>query len=260
MRAYLGDVWQCRHFWLSLVSADLQQRYRRSVLGIGWSLLHPLATTAVLCAAFHEIFHVSVREFVPFLLAGLAWWAYLSTVTIRGCQCFIEAESFIRQHAVPMAVYPLRTVLGALIHFTIALAVVLVLTWCFHGFGNLAALPSLAAGLVLLVVFGWSVALLMGYLNTVFRDVQHLTEIGFQILFYLTPVLYPPAVLQKTRLAWLIEANPLVAYLDLVREPLVDGRAPSLATFAAAVWPTALVTIAALAVLGRLQRRVILYL
>ena len=47
MRGYLADVWRHRHFWLSLVRMDLQSRYRRSVLGIGWSLLHPLATTVV---------------------------------------------------------------------------------------------------------------------------------------------------------------------------------------------------------------------
>src|SRR6516162_9062772 len=128
MRTYIADVWNCRFFWLSLVKMDLQLRYRRSMLGIGWSLLHPVASTIVLCIAFHEIFHISIREYVPLLMAGLAWWGFVSGVTIRGCQCFVEAESYIRQHPLPMAVYPLRTVLGAMIHFLIALTVVMILT------------------------------------------------------------------------------------------------------------------------------------
>src|SRR6267378_4516312 len=142
MRTYLSEVWRSRFFWLSLVKMDLQLRYRRSMLGIGWSLLYPLASTVVLCVAFRDILHISksVREYVPFLMVGLTWWGYVSGVTVQGCQCFVDAESYIRQHSIPMAVYPLRNALGSMIHFVIALSVVLVMVWCFRGFVNLPAL------------------------------------------------------------------------------------------------------------------------
>jgi ABC-type polysaccharide/polyol phosphate export permease len=260
MRAYVAEVWRCRHFWLSLVKMDLQVRYRRSVLGIGWSLLHPIATSLVLCAVFHSIFHVPIREFLPYLMAGLAWWGYFTGVVSRGCQCFVEAESYIRQHPVPMAVYPLRTALGAMIHFLIALAVVLLLTWCFHGFGNLAALPVLAAGVAILLVFGWSAAVLAGYVNTIFRDIQHLTDIGFQVLFYLTPIMYKADVLTNNHMGWLVRFNPLVHLLKIVRDPLVTGQVPSLRAYGAATATALLAAAAATLLLGRLQRKVILYL
>jgi ABC-type polysaccharide/polyol phosphate export permease len=260
MWAYSVEVWRSRYFWLSLVKMDLVTRYRRSVLGIGWSLLHPVASTLVLCVAFHEIFHTPVRTYAPFLMAGLAWWGYVSGVTIRGCQCFVEAESYIRQHPLPMAVYPLRTALGGMFHFLIALGVVLMMVWCFRGFANLRALPVLGVSLVLLLVFGWAVAVLAGYVNSVFRDIQHLSEIGFQILFYLTPIIYPPTSLASTRLAGLVKYNPLVSFLTIVREPLLNGTIPPLATFGAAGLTTLVVTLAAMLVLGRLQKRVILYL
>src|SRR5262249_18391644 len=56
MQAYLGAIWRCRYFWLSLVRMDLRHRYRGSVLGLGWSLLHPIAMTAILCTVFHHLF------------------------------------------------------------------------------------------------------------------------------------------------------------------------------------------------------------
>jgi ABC-type polysaccharide/polyol phosphate export permease len=260
MGKYLAGVWRSRFFWLSLVKMDLQLRYRRSMLGIGWSLVQPLASTLVLCIAFHEIFHTPVREYVPFLMAGLSWWGYISGVTIRGCGCFVEAESYIRQHSLPMAVYPLRTALGAMIHFTIALTVVLCMVCWFRGFGNIAALAVLPFSLALLLVFGWSVSLLAGYVNSLFRDVQHLTDIGFQVLFYLTPIIYPPEVLARTRLAELVKYNPLVPFLTIVRDPLLEGRIPSITAFANALLATAAVTGVAIMMLRRLQRRVILYL
>jgi ABC-type polysaccharide/polyol phosphate export permease len=260
MRTYIADVWNCRFFWLSLVKMDLQLRYRRSMLGIGWSLLHPVASTIVLCIAFHEIFHISIREYVPLLMAGLAWWGFISGVTIRGCQCFVEAEAYIRQHPLPMAVYPLRTVLGAMIHLLIALTVVLILTWCARGFSNIKTLPILLLGLGMLFVFGWSIAVLAGYINSVFRDIQHISEIGFQILFYLTPIIYPPESFAQTRLAQLVQYNPLVPLLTIVRDPLLNGTIPGITTYVAALVPTLLVAVVAMLILGQLQKRVILYL
>jgi lipopolysaccharide transport system permease protein len=230
------------------------------MLGIGWSLIHPLASTLVLCFAFHEIFHTPVRQYVPFLMAGFAWWGYVSGVTIRGCQCFVEAESYIRQHSLPMAVYPLRTALGGMIHFVIALTVVVVMVLCFHRFSNLWTLAVLPFSLALLVVFGWAVAVLAGYVNSVFRDIQHASEIGFQVLFYLTPIIYPPEALARTRLGQLVAYNPLVPLLTIVREPLLEGRIPSPETFQAAVLATFAVTAVATLLLRRLQKRVILYL
>jgi lipopolysaccharide transport system permease protein len=260
MWAYCSRVWGCRYFWLSLVKLDLQTRYRRSMLGVGWSLLQPVANTLVLCLAFHEIFHTSVRQYVPFLMCGFAWWGYISSVTIRGCGCFVEAESYIRQHPVPMAIYPLRTALGAMIHLLIALGVVLCLSWYSHGFRNLPALAVLPVSLMLLLVSGWAVAVLAGYVNSIFRDIQHVTEIGFQVLFYLTPIIYPPESLAHTRLARLVEFNPLVPFLRIIREPLVDGRVPGMEVFATAGVMTLVIAGVASLFLGTLQRRVILYL
>src|SRR5947209_18252651 len=86
MGMYLAEVWGSRYFWLSLVKMDLELRYRRSMLGIGWSLLHPLASTLVLCIAFHEFLGQSIQNYAPFLMVGLAWWGYVSGVAIQGCR------------------------------------------------------------------------------------------------------------------------------------------------------------------------------
>ncbi|GIW81938.1 MAG: sugar ABC transporter permease [Gemmatales bacterium] len=259
MTAYVTDVWQHRHFWLSLVQMDLRARYRRSVLGVGWSLLHPICTTAVLCVAFYKIFNVPVRTYLPFLMCGLSWWGFITGTVGRGCQCFVEAEGYIRQHPAPIAIYPLRAVLGGLIHLLIALAVVLVLTWSLQGFHNLATLPMVAIGLSILLVFGWSMAVLAGYINTIFRDVQHITDIAFQILFYLTPILYPSEILVRSHLAVFVKYNPLTYFLRILREPLL-GALPSWRAYAIALGCTVAVTAVAVPLLGRLQRKVILYL
>src|SRR5262245_49659514 len=187
MVGYVVRIWRLRYFWISLVRNDLRNRYRRSVLGIGWSLLHPLLMTAVLSAVFCPLFEADYRQFAPFLLVGLAFWNFLVTTAVQGCHCFFQGESYIRQQAAPLAIHPLRTVLGTAIHGLAALTVALALAWFVNGFGNLPSLISLAPTLLLLFLLGWSLALCCGLLNVIFQDTQHLVEVLFQILFYLTP-------------------------------------------------------------------------
>jgi ABC-type polysaccharide/polyol phosphate export permease len=253
-------MWQCRNFWLSLVVNDLQLRYRRSVLGVGWSLLHPVATAVVMGAVFHEIFKVPVREFLPYLLCGLACWSYLISAAVQGCQSYIQAESYIRQHPLPLAVYPLRLTLGAVFHFLIALALVVVLKLALRGFDKQPAYLPLLLGILLLFLFGWAITILTGFINVAFRDTQHILEIVFQILFYLTPIMYPAQVLTSSRVGWILDFNPLMPFLELIRKPVLEGQAPSLSCYAAAAAITLVVGVVSALTLGWQQRRVVLYL
>jgi ABC-type polysaccharide/polyol phosphate export permease len=260
MGNYVAAVWRCRFFWMSLVKMDLRTRYRRSVLGMGWSLLHPIAMTTILCTVFHKLFKANIQEYAPFLLAGLATWNYLTTVTLIGCQCLFQGESYIRQYPAPMAIYPLRTALGGIIHFLVALCVVLGLAWYFNGFANLPSLLCLLPTLVLLFVLGWSLALLAGFANVYFQDTQHLCEVGFQILFYATPVMYSGEMLRNNGLGWLVDFNPLTYVLQLVRDPILKGTVPPLETFMIATLTIFALATAASFTLSRLQRRLIFHL
>ncbi|HEY7426534.1 MAG TPA: hypothetical protein VH682_20030, partial [Gemmataceae bacterium] len=233
MIAYLGTIWKCRFFWLSLVKMDLASRYRGSVLGICWSLLHPIAMTAILCVVFRYAFNMpNVRRFAPHLFTGLTFWGFFSSVLVQGCDCFFLGESYIRQFPAPMAIYPLRTVLASAFHFSIGLLLAISIALlagpapdqAFAGAGRrhpaqvhgknstgqtapasvscaipnepakppenvsagqspeeelsrtlqLRAFPSLLPTLLLLLMFGWSVAILFGLLNVRFRDTRHL--------------------------------------------------------------------------------------
>src|ERR1700751_2144607 len=95
MGAYLGALWRCRYFWLSLVKMDLRTRYRGSVLGMGWSLLQPVAMTIILCTVFHKLFQTPVRDYSLFLISGLTAWNFVLNVTLQGCQALFHAEAYI---------------------------------------------------------------------------------------------------------------------------------------------------------------------
>jgi lipopolysaccharide transport system permease protein len=262
MLAYFVSVWKCRNFWLSLVVNDLQLRYRRSVLGVGWSLLHPLAQTLVMGVVFHFIFKTPIREFLPYLLCGLTCWTYLTDAIIQGCESYIQAENYIRQHPLPLAVYPLRTTLGGMIHCLIGLALVLVLKLGLQGVGKPPEAFSLMLGILASFLFGWAVSILAGFVNIAFRDTKHILEVVFRILFYLSPIIYPKnsEVLTSTPIGWMLAFNPLTPFIEMIRQPLLDGRPASLTCYASGAGIILALALTAAATLGYQQRKVVFYL
>ena len=260
MFAYAASIWECRNFWLSLVVNDLHLRYRRSVLGVGWSLAHPLATTLVLGSVFHVIFDRPIREYLPCLLCGLGCWAYLTGVITQGCQNYIHAESYIRQHTLPLAVFPLRTTLVVMIHFLIALMLVVALSVGLRGWSHAPNMLALLLTLPVLLIFGWGISTISGFVNIAFRDTQHILEVVFQILFYMTPIIYPAEILARTPIGRIAAYNPLTPFIDLVREPLLNGCSASLSTWYSVLLITLVVVVVSALSLRLQQRRVIFYL
>ena len=211
--------------WCGSTSA---QRYRRSAIGMGWSLLHPIAMTTVLCMVLCLLFHADVRTYAPFVLTGLTFWGFIMASVSEGCQCFFQGESYIRQHKIPLAIYRAADDAGRRFSFSAGLRRRLgVLVWSVKGFGNLPALLSLAPTFVLLFVAGWSLAICMGLANVMFQDSQHLIEVVMQMMFYMTPIIYTPAQVPKGNLfaAWILYINPLAAFLELLRRPFLRGPA-----------------------------------
>jgi ABC-type polysaccharide/polyol phosphate export permease len=261
MSQYMAAIWKCRYFWLSLVQMDLRSRYRRSLLGLGWSLLHPIAMTAVLCQVFPRILGsgVDIRTYAPMVLVGLCFWSFITSSTLLGSQCLFQGERYIRQFPAPMAIYPLRIVLGSSFHFAMALLVVLVLRFGFIGFSGIPSFISLIPTFVLMFILGWSLAVLSGFVTTYFPDMQHLAEVGLQILFYATPIIYPANSIDG-KLGMMINCNPLTAFIGLLRSPLLNGEFPSLSHYLAAVISTTIIAGAATCTLVRLQKKIIFQL
>jgi lipopolysaccharide transport system permease protein len=264
MGGYLSAIWRLRYFWLALVRNDLRNRYRRSVIGIGWSLLQPIAMTTVLCFVFCNLFDMDMRDYAPMLLSGLTFWGFILSVVMQGCHCFIQGESYIRQHPAPLAIYPLRTTLGAGFHFLLGFSIVLVFVWYMRGLQSPLALLSLVPSFALLFVIGWSLAACVGVANVMFQDAQHIIEVLMQIMFYATPIIIPAKLLltklAKSHLEWLLDINPFAVLLNLLQQPLLEGQVPSLTKAGiGAVVCLLSVGIASLALL-RFEKRLIFYL
>lgn len=261
MIGHLTAVWRFRHFLLALVRLDLRLRYRRSVLGVGWSLLNPIAMTIVFTVVFSSLLGSGTWDYAPMLLTGMAIWNFMKEAATGGSRALIANEAYIRQSPLPYTLYPLRTVCGQAIHTGIALAVVVALLMIVkQSVVPLTMVPVILPGLVLTFLAAWAVATIAAFVNVYFQDTQHLLEVAAQIGFFLTPIMYKREVLDNQRLGWLVDLNPVVPFMEMIRTPLLSGHAPPGALYLAACGITVVLGLLAAGTTAWLQKRVVFHL
>jgi len=257
---YCGRVWECRYFWLALVRMDLRNRYRRSALGMGWSLLNPLLMTGVLCVVFGAFFDRPLAWYAPYVLMGLSFWNYLVACVHHGCHSLHVGEPYIRHYPAPMAIYPLRTSLAAAVHLMVGVSAAIILAAGWRGGALAPSLPMIVPGLLLTLLVGWSLATLLAFAWAYFPDAGHLCEVGLSILFYMTPIIYPPDLVKIPLLQAATSFNPFAALASMLRAPILDGRWPDpIAFLVAAIWTLALCLAAAMT-LSRFEKKVVFQL
>ena len=255
---YCAGIWEKRYFWMSLVHVDLRRRYRRSMFGIGWSLMHPVAMTAVFCLVFCAMpqWAEPLATYAPYVLSGLVFWSFVTGTTTDGCQCFYLGENYIRQQPMPLAIYPLRATLGVATHLLLGMVMLLLMVWVVQGPKNLLYLWSVVPALAIIFALAWSVAICLGVMNVIFPDTQHLVQLAMQAAFYTTPVFYRPTMLPE-RLRWLSNWNPLAACLELIRAPVLDAQLASWNAWGLAIAATCLAATAAVFTLSKVEKRLV---
>jgi lipopolysaccharide transport system permease protein len=262
MIQHLTAMWKFRHFLLSLVKLDLRLRYRRSVLGIGWSLLNPIAMTFVFTVVFSNLLgNGDPIAYAAYLLTGIAVWGFIRDSSLNGCRCFLLNDAYIRQSPIPYTIYTLRTVLGQAIHSLIALGVVVAMIAIFNtDAGVLIRTVAIIPGLILALLTAWATATIAAFVTVYFHDMQHLMEVGAQILFFLTPIMYNRQLLDDKGLGWIVDANPVSWLLELTRTPLLTGWMPHPQMYVAGCGFTLVLMGLAIGTTAWLQKRVIFHL
>jgi ABC-type polysaccharide/polyol phosphate export permease len=213
-----------------LVRRDLSVRYAGSFGVAGWALLNPL----ILCALYSFVFSLVVRipppsgfrgTYAEFLLAGLLPWLGLQDALVRGASSITDQSHLVKKMAFPVPLLVAAGVLSALLLQTAGLVVFGGVSAGF-GAGEVRLLP-LAAGfaLQLLLLAGPALALAAG--SVLFRDLAQLIPPLMTVGFYLTPVLYPEALVPPG-LAWALDLNPARDVVALFRAGLIGTEAPPL--------------------------------
>lgn len=221
-------LWQYRGLLKLLVVRDLTLRYKRSLLGVWWTLLNPLLTTAVMWLVFSAIFRFQIPGGVPYILyltSGVLFINFFSQGINTVGQSLVASSSVISKVYVPPEVFAVSAAAAAGSNFVISL-VPLFLVALLTGYGipltaPLVVLPALA---LLMLVTG--LGLLVATAAIRFADTLDLTALAVVLLGYLTPTFYPESIVPD-RFQTLVHANPLYSYLVVFRQLAYGGPSAS---------------------------------
>lgn len=219
LQLYLNDFELIR----TLTFNTLKIKYKRSKLGLSWSMLNPVFTITVIGFVFSSIMGMSYSKFIIFFFSGfLAWSLYANSLT-NAANCLINNESLIKKAPINLMIFPLVTIGVNVIEFSLALSILSVLLF-FIGLKFSYALLFLPISFILLLTFTVGMCLIASIITSFFRDFAHIFLVIIQLWFYLTPVIYPKTLLTGSR--HILKYNPMTIYIDLFRAPIADGQFP----------------------------------
>ena len=212
-----------------LINRELTLRYKRSVIGIGWTLLNPMLTSFVLWVVFSFTFGgrlIEGQQYAPYLMAGILLNTFFNQGTWLASESISTNSEILTKIYVPPQIFTISAALSAIINFLISLlplAIVVIIS----GRSLSIALPLVAiVGICMtLLVAGFGLTLSTLFIR--FDDARNIVSVLLMIALYITPVFYPVSILSK-QMQTLVNLNPLTSYLEIFRWAFSNNASPTL--------------------------------
>jgi lipopolysaccharide transport system permease protein len=237
---------------------DIKRRYRRSQAGPFWLTISMGVMITTIGIVFGQIFNSPIKEYLPFMAAGIIFWGFISGVINDGCLGFVAAESIIKQLPIPLFVHILRIVwrnILILLHNLVILPVVMLVLGVPLTPYIFLALPGIA---LVSINLTW-IALLLGVICTRYRDMPNIIASILQVTFYLTPIIWMPNLLPEHAGTILIDLNPFYHLLEIIRLPFL-GQWPNGISWLFAFGIAMVGWVITINVFGRYQHRITYWL
>ncbi len=208
-----------------MVGRDMKLRYKRSLLGVAWSLLNPLAQMLVFTFVFQRLVRLDIANYSSFVFIGVLVWNWFQASLVVATGAINDNRELVKRPGFPVALLPVISVTTYLVHFLLAMPILLV--FLLAGGGRLGWSFLLLPAIILLQ---YLLTIGLGYflaaINVRFRDVQHLLGVALMLLFYLTPIFYDTTIVpEKYRFVYLL--NPMVHLIQAYRAVLIQASLPN---------------------------------
>ncbi|MCS4509746.1 ABC transporter permease [Xylophilus ampelinus] len=244
-------------FWLHLGLEDILKQYRRSFLGPVWISVN----TAIFIGAFgligSQVFKIDVQTYLPFFCVSHVLFLFLSQSISDSCQTFIASSAFLKQTPYPKTAFGLRVIWRNLLMMGHNIPIAVLVLLAFGRLGDVRLVPFVL-GLAFTMVCAALVSCILGALCARFRDIPMIVTSLMQIAMFLTPVMWQPSQLSE-RAQLIVHINPLAAFLDLVRAPVL-GQSVNLYSYLMACGTFLVLLIAFFTIFLQSRRRLVYWL
>jgi ABC-type polysaccharide/polyol phosphate export permease len=225
----LRDLYTSRALIKQLVSRNLKVRYKRSVLGVVWTLVNPAAMALVLVFVFSTLFKTYTPSYIAFLLPGLILWNFFAQTTSVITVEVAGGVDMWRRVRMPKTALALATTITSLINLAFAALPVAVILAVVHARPGLPMLTIVLTA-ILMAFFTLGLALAIAAIALYFPDVADLYQLVLPVLMFATPIIYPSSVLPP-RLQALERFNPLATFVEAFRRPFAENSGPLTAEY-----------------------------
>lgn len=224
MKKYIANFMKYRYLLSELVKKDIKLKYRRSKLGILWTLLEPLLTMIVLSIVFSELRGNTDRTFPVYILTGRLLYSYFSNGTKVAARSIRSHSSMMRKVYIPKYMYPLSSILSNFIIFLISLIVLVGVGIVLKIQITVHVLEAIYS-LVILFVLTLGVGLILATLEVFFRDLEYLWGVVLMIIMYCSAIFYPAEMLNGNK-SFILNLNPVYAIIKNFRNAVLYGTGP----------------------------------
>lgn len=231
----LREVIRYRNLILQLTRRDVTTRYKRSVLGIAWTMLNPLGMMVVLTIAFSHIFRFETEYGYPaYVLSGLLAWNFFSQSTTAAMVNLVWGGGLLHRIYIPRTSFALAAIATGQVNLLLSIIPLLIIN-LISGVPIRPSLLFLPIPMFLLAAFALGVGLLISTFAVYYPDVAEMYNIATYGWMYLTPVIYPISILPDTLRFWITHLNPMYYFLEIYRSPIYYGKLPDAQIFIPAV-------------------------
>ncbi len=214
-----------RDLLYQLVRRDLVSRYKRSALGIAWTMLHPLGMMIILTVVFSQLFR-SVEGYPAYVLSGLMAWNFFSQTTTAAMTQMVWGSTLLHRIYLPRTAFVVSAIGTGLVNLVLAL-VPLLLVVILSGLPLRWPILFLPVSMLLLAAFSLGVGLLFSAWAIYFPDVAEMYQIVLIAWMYLTPVIYPEEMIPASYRYWFFHLNPMYYMVQVFRRPVYEGVLPT---------------------------------
>lgn len=243
-----------------LVARDFKVKYKRSVLGVIWSLLYPLLMMAVMAIVFSNVFKFSTPgvSYLAYLLIGLTYFNYFSEASNLAMSSVVGNFSLINKVYMPKYIFPLEKCLFVGINFLLTL-IPLYLVIIFTGTGLNWWHLLLPYSFLCLFLFTVGMGFILSTISVFLRDMFYIYGIIITIWTYLTPIMYDIAIITNPTLQFVMKLNPLYQFVNFARTIILYGNCPTFGQFAGCLVSSLTVFLLGIYVFKKKQDKFIYY-
>jgi ABC-type polysaccharide/polyol phosphate export permease len=214
----LVQLFRYRDLAWQLMLRNIKARYKRSALGVLWTMLNPLLIMTVLTLVFSGLFGLRAFNYAIYLLSGLVLWQFFSQVTIASIGEIVWGAGLIKRIYVPRTIFAVAAVGNGLVNLLLSLVLLAIIMLVLR-VPLSAAMLILPLTVLLTALFTLGFALLVSSVGVYFADVAEIYQIGLTAWFYLTPIIYPLDIIPE-RYSWIFKLNPMYHMITVIRTPI----------------------------------------